>query len=83
MESGCSKEFSGTSARYRAMTFRPTTLERAYELAASGNYCSLTDIKATLKSEGFSSVREQLDGPSITKALRELCRKHFRLPASV
>ena len=62
------------------MTFRPTTIERAYQLAASGDFRFKNDIALALNAEGFSSVREQLDGRSITKALRELCQKNYREP---
>lgn len=53
------------------MNFRPTALERAFELARSGDYASVSDVKDQLKLEGFSAA--QVTGPSLTKQLRELC----------
>jgi hypothetical protein len=49
----------------------PTALERAFELARTGKYANVTDIKAKLKAEGFSDA--QVTGPSLTRQLRELC----------
>jgi hypothetical protein len=49
-----------------------TTVERAFEIANLG-VCSVDDICAKLKSEGYTC--EQLDGPSIRKQLREIARK--------
>jgi len=55
------------------MTFRPTTIERAYELAKSGDYANVSDIKAQLKAERFADVDGQLYGRSVMSALRKLC----------
>lgn len=52
-----------------------TTLERAYELAASGRYATVTDIKKALQAEGYSDIAGQLFGPSISRALRKLCNE--------
>jgi len=49
-----------------------TALERAFELAESGNAASTTDIRRTLKSEGYSS--DQVTG-SVLAQLRELIQK--------
>ena len=35
-------------ARYQAMQFRPTALERAFELAKSGDYETVSDIRKKL-----------------------------------
>ena len=59
------------------MTFRPTTLERAYQLAEGGTCRTIGDVKAQLKSEGFSSVQDQLHGMSIAKALRTRCNAAY------
>ena len=50
---------------------RPFALERAFELARSGECGGISDIKAALKAEGFSGT--QISGPSLTRQLRELC----------
>ena len=57
------------------MTYRPTQLERAYELARSGTCQSNSDIVAALKRERYSV--DQICGPRLMKDLRELCRAHY------
>lgn len=52
------------------MDKRKTALERAFELAASGTYASLSDVKARLKFEGYGST--SFVGPALNKQLREL-----------
>jgi len=52
---------------------RATPLERAFELARSGKYRSVGEVRAQLKLEGLSD--EQIYGNSIVKQLRELCIK--------
>jgi hypothetical protein len=49
---------------------RPTTIERAFELASSGACSNLPSIVATLKGERHESVDAHLAGPSIRKDLR-------------
>lgn len=53
------------------MTFRPTTLERAFELARSGEYQGVAELRAQLKAEGHSLA--QLEGRTLARQLRELC----------
>ena len=48
-----------------------TALERAFELARSGEYDGPGDIREQLKRERFSV--SQLEGPSLRRQLRELC----------
>lgn len=55
------------------MTYRPTTVERAYELARSGEYGGVSEIKAKLRAEGLRDVEGQLYGRSIGTDLRRLC----------
>jgi hypothetical protein len=55
------------------MIDRPTTIERAYALARSGECAGVADIKAKLKREGYGDVAGQLYGPTLQRALRELC----------
>jgi hypothetical protein len=62
------------------MTFRPTTLERAYELARSGACRTVGDIKAKLQAEGHERVQDRLYGGSLTSALRKLCIAHYIAP---
>jgi hypothetical protein len=58
-----------------SMSNRLTTLERAYELAASGECGSVSEIKQRLTAEHYTDVQGQLYGASVTSALRKLCEK--------
>jgi hypothetical protein len=49
---------------------RPTTLERAFQLARSGRPITVGDIKKALRSEGYASG--QIDGKALNKQLRAL-----------
>ena len=60
--------------------FRPTTLERAYELARSGECRTVGDIKTRLQQEGHERVQDRLYGSSLTSALRKLCLAHYVAP---
>lgn len=62
------------------MTFRQTTLERAYELARSGACRTVGDIKTRLQQEGYERVQDRLYGGSLTSALRKLCTAHYVAP---
>lgn len=55
------------------MTFRPTTLERAYQLADSGECRTVTDVKKRLQAEGYDRIADQLYGRVVTNALRDRC----------
>lgn len=61
-------------------SFRPTTIERAYELARSGACRTVGDIKARLQAEGFEGVKDRLYGASMTGALRKLCLENYVAP---
>ena len=56
-----------------AVDNRLTTVERAYQLARSGECAGVKEIKERLLIEGFQDVSGQLYGSTITKALRLLC----------
>lgn len=62
------------------MPFRPTTLERAYELARGGSCRRITDIKQRLQAEGYEGVRDSLYGPALNTELRKLCQAHYVTP---
>lgn len=51
---------------------RRTTVERAFELARSGDCDNLPAIVAALKGERHESVDAHLAGPSIRKDLRRV-----------
>jgi len=51
-----------------------STIERAFELARSGDFQSVQKIRDQLAKESFSNVREHLDGSSIRKQLMQIIR---------
>lgn len=51
----------------------PSTIERAFALARSGEYATVSDIRARLKAERCDQVEAHLSGPSISRQLRALC----------
>ena len=55
------------------MSYRLTTLERAFELAQSGQFASVQEIRKQLNVEGFYAG--QVTGPSLSKQLTTLIRK--------
>ncbi|QDH73023.1 hypothetical protein [Brevundimonas sp. M20] len=56
---------------------RPTTLERAYQLAREGRCRTVSDIKQALSSEGYDRLQDALYGPKLSADLRKLCREHY------
>lgn len=58
-------------SRSLPMQFQPTALERAFELARSGDYAGVSEIGKQLKVEGYGLG--QLEGDSLRKQLRRLC----------
>jgi hypothetical protein len=50
-----------------------TTLERAFELARSGEFATVDEIRARLKAERHDQVEGHLAGPSIKRQLAKLC----------
>jgi len=55
------------------MAQRPTTLERAFELARTGEYAGISDIRARLIEEGFANAAGQLYGRSLVSQLKKIC----------
>ncbi len=55
------------------MDLRPTTLERAYQLAQSGECATVQDIKTRLRKERYND--EQIMGPVLLADLRRLMRE--------
>lgn len=53
-----------------AMDQNKTSLERAFDLARSGDCRSVTEIRARLKSEGYNEA--DISGGSLLKQLRAL-----------
>ena len=54
------------------MTIRPNAVERAYQLAQSGDCANIADIKSRMKSEGYS-IRHLSAAPLLSRTLRKLC----------
>ena len=50
------------------------TVERAYELARSGWFTRVDDIRQRLTREGHDAVQQHLSGPTIRRELLQLCR---------
>ncbi|RYD28177.1 MAG: hypothetical protein EOP89_03110 [Lysobacteraceae bacterium] len=49
-----------------------TTVERAFELARSGECSSVNDLRQRLRREGYDAVHLHLHGSSINRQLIEL-----------
>jgi hypothetical protein len=62
------------------MIYPLSTLERAFELARSGEYAGVQEIRQQLKKERFESVEAHLAGPSINRQLKALCEESRREP---
>lgn len=50
-----------------------TTIERAYELAKSGEVRTITEIRDRLREEGYSDAKVQIYGRVLLTDLRRLC----------
>ena len=55
--------------------FRPTTIERAFELARSGQVENIDVLEAQLTREGYWAVREHLAGHQIKRQIREIIKE--------
>jgi hypothetical protein len=55
---------------------RLTTLERAFELARSGELADVSAIKSRLRQEGYPDVYGQLYGETVKSQLRVILRAH-------
>jgi hypothetical protein len=49
-----------------------TTVERAYQLARSGDFRSFIEIRARVRDEGYDDAAAQLDGRAMATGLRRL-----------
>jgi hypothetical protein len=54
------------------MEFRPNTIERAYQLAQSGECSTIEEIKAVLRKEGYSAS-QLASAPTLRRTLRQIC----------
>ena len=55
-----------------------TTLERAFELAKSGNVASIEELRQKLRGEGYETA--QINGPALGRQLRGMMRKSRGAP---
>lgn len=62
------------------MSFRPTAIERAYDLAKQGACRTVSDVKQRLREEGYERIQDSLYGASITRDLRRLCQENWTSP---
>jgi hypothetical protein len=53
------------------MSRHPTPVERAFELARSGQHATVDEIRQQMKREGLDHA--QISGPVLLKQLRTLC----------
>lgn len=62
------------------MPFRPTLIERAYDLAASGLYANPSEVKKALSVEGYGNldIQTHLHGSTIAAALMKRCKDNYR-----
>ena len=61
------------------MASRPSLIERAYQLARSGDYPRLVLVKAALRREGYEQITAHFAGSATSKALRIICEEAYRL----
>lgn len=47
-----------------------SAVERAFELARSGNPRNISGVRKQLAAEGFENVRALIDGPALVRQLR-------------
>ena len=50
------------------------TVERAFELASSGEFRNIAEVQKQLEREGYSSTADHLSGSSIRRQLRVLVK---------
>ena len=67
---------------FAAAAQRPTTVERAFEIARLGACGSLAELAAMLKREWHDAVDAHLAGPSIREDLRRLLKASAGAPAN-
>ena len=49
----------------------PSIVERAYHLAATGNYTTMREIRRRLADEGYEHVETEIRGKQLLQSLRE------------
>jgi len=61
---------------------KPTTLERAFELARSGECSGVAQIRIRLRAEGYRDGQAHTSGMSIRKQLDKICVEATKAAAS-
>jgi hypothetical protein len=61
--------------RRRSKGHMPTVIERAFELAASGRFNSLTEVEYALNREDYELVHVHMRSPSLRKDLARVINK--------
>jgi hypothetical protein len=64
--------------RLSGMDHRMTALERAFQLARSGQVSGLSEIVEALRREGYS--RDQIEGPVLRRQLTSLIKTARQYP---
>lgn len=59
-------------ARGHTVAGEPSVIERAFQLARSGQYVSVEDLKKKLRAEGYSIAT--VTGPTLLRQLRQLIK---------
>lgn len=62
------------------MDHNKSTLERAFELAKTGKYATIGELRAIIKSEGYSTA--QIEGPALGRQLKRLMEANKSVPIS-
>ena len=67
------------------MSHRPGTVERAYQLARTGEYETVRQIRSQLDREGYLDASSQITGAMLVRELARDCRmaRASRLPLSL
>lgn len=60
------------------MARETSTIERAFQLAGTGDYGSVEDLKRKLRAEGYSVAT--ITGPTLLRQLRELIKTRRNMP---
>jgi len=55
-------------------------LERAFELARTGQFGRVKDLEKALATEGYARGDPQIQSPSVRKQLRRLCNQSLPAP---
>jgi len=52
-------------------------LERAFELARTGEFINVRMLEKGLAKEGYAKGDPHIHSPSVRKQLKDLCRQHY------